>query len=165
MTVDGAFLMSGVVGLEAAVEGNPAQEVVVRGFRHAGGGHIDVGLGDVGIVKFQAVEWETIRPVGGRLGDHAQGREAGLGEDGGVVHEAAEVVRKRDGPVGLVASDIVHQRFECRGDGVLEDEVEFGVQLLQHGEVENATGRGVDAAPGLPCGDHFRWMNQRGIIG
>ena len=155
LAVNRTFLMGGVVSLEAAVKGEPAKEVVVGGLGHAGGRHVDVGLGDVGVVKFQTVQRETIRPVGRRFGDHTQRREAGLGEDGGVVHEAAEVVRQRDGAVGLMPGHVVHQRLERRGERVLEDEVEFGVQFLQHGQVEDASGRGVDAFPRLTSRNHF----------
>ena len=155
LAVNRPFLVGGVVGFEAAVKGEPAQEVVVGSLGHAGGGHVDVGLGDVGVVKLQTVERETIRPVGRWFGDNAQRREAGLGEDGGVVHEAAKVVRQRDGAVGLMPGHVVHQRLERRRQRVLEHEVEFGVQFLQHRQVEDATRRGVDAFPRLAGRNHF----------
>ena len=165
LAVDGAFLESGVVGLEAAVQGKPPQEVVVRRFGHAGGGHVDVGLGDVGVVKFQTVERETIRPVRGRFRDHTQRRQAGLGQDGRVVHEAAEVVRKRDGTVGLVPGYVVHQRLEGGCKRVVQHEVEFRVEFLQDGQVEDATGGSVDARPRLTGRDHLGRVGQRGVIG
>ena len=165
LAVNRAFLVGGVVGLEAAVEGEPAQEVVVGGLGHAGGRHVDVSLGDVGVVKFQTVERETIRPVGRWFGDDAQRREAGLGENGGVVHEAAEVVRQRDGAVGLMPGYVVHERLEGRRERVLEHEVEFGVQFLQHGQVEDATGRIVNARPRFSGRNHLGGMGQRGVVG
>ena len=155
----------GVVRFEAAVEREPAQEVVVGSLGHAGGRHVNVCLCDVGVVKLQTVERKAIRPVGRWLGDHAQRREAGLRENGGVVHEAAEVIGERDGPVGLVSCDVVHQRFECWGQGVLENEVEFRVQLLQDGQVQDAAGRGVDAGPRFTGRYHLGGMRQRGVIG
>ena len=155
LSINGPFLMSGVVRLETAVQRQPAQEVVVGCFRHAGSSHVDVGLGDVRIVKFQAVKRETIRPVRGRLGDHAQRREARLGEDGGVVHEAAEVVGERDGTVGLVAGHVVHQGFECRRERVVQHEVQFGVQFPKDRQVQNASGGRVDTAPWLTSRHHF----------
>ena len=165
LAVNRTFLVGGVVGLEPAVEGEPAQEVVVGGLGHAGGRHVDVGLSDVGVVEFQTVERETIRPVGRWFGDNAQRREAGLGEDGGVVHEAAKVVRQRDGPVGLMPGHVVHQRLERRRQRMLEHEVEFGVQFLQHGQVEDATGRGVNTRPRLASRNHLGGVGQGGVVG
>ena len=155
----------GVVRFEAAVEREPTQEIVVGSLGHAGSRHVDVCLCDVGVVKFQTVEREAIRPVGRGFRDHAQRREAGLRENGSVVHETAEVVGERDGPVGLVAGDVVHQRFEGWGQGMLEHEVEFRVQLLEDGQVEDAAGRGVDAGPRFTGRYHLGGMRQRGVIG
>ena len=93
-SVNRPFLEGGVVGLEPAVEGKPAQEIIVRGLGHASGRHVDVSLGDVGVVKLKTIKWETIRPVGRWFGDHTQRGQAGLRENGRVVHEAAEVVRE-----------------------------------------------------------------------
>ena len=164
-SVNRSFLVGGVVGFETAVEGKPAQEIVVRSLGHAGGGHVDVGLGDVGVVKLQTVERETIRPVRRRFGDHPQGRETRLGEDGGVVHETAEVVGQRDGAVGLMAGYVVHEWLKRRGERVFEYEVEFGVQLAQHRQVQNAARGVVDAAPRFASGDHLRGVNQRCVVG
>ena len=106
----------GIVGLEPTVKGNPTKEVVVRSFRHASGGHVDVSLRDVDVVKGQAVEREAIRPVRRWIGDHTQRCQARLGEYRGVVHEATEMVGQRDGAIGLVPGDVVHQWFEGRGE-------------------------------------------------
>ena len=64
-----------------------------------------------------------------------------------------------------MAGYVVHQRLERRGERVLEHQVEFGVQLAQHRQVQNATRGVVDAAPRLASGNHLRGVNQRGVVG
>ena len=159
------FLERRVIRFEAAVQRNPSQEVVVRGFRHASSGHVDVGLRQVGIVEFQAVQREAIGPVGGRVRHHAQRGQTGLCQNRGVVHETTKVVGQGDGAVGLVARHIVHEGLEGGRQGVLGDEVELVVDLSQHGQVEDATRRSVDAAPRFAGRQHFGGRNQRSVVG
>ena len=156
--------MGRVVGLEPSVKRQPAEEIVVRGFGHAGRCHVDVGLSDVRIVKGQTVERKTIRPICGGVGDDTERGQPGLREDGGVVHETPEVVRERNRPVGLVARDIVHQRLEGRPKRMLKHEVQFGVQFLKHGEVEDAAGGRINAAPSFSGRKHLGGLDQLGII-
>ena len=164
LPVNWAYLVGVEIGLESSVKGQPAQEIVVRRLGHSGSGHVDVGLGDVGVVKGQAVKGEAIRPVRWRFGHHAKRGQPRLGEDGGVVHEAAKVVGQGDGAVGPVAGDVVDQRLEGEPKGVLENEVEFGVELPQHGEVQNAARGSINPAPRLAGRQHLRRLNKGCII-
>ena len=153
--VNRPLLVRRVVRLEAPVKREPTQEIVVRGIGHAASRHVDVGLGHVRVIKREAVEGEAIRPVGWRVGDHAQRGQARLGEDGGVVHEPAKVIRQGDGAVGLVAGDIVDQRFEGGAKRVFEDQFQFSIEFPKNGQVENTASGGVDAAPWLASLEHF----------
>ena len=164
-TEDGPLLVCRVVCFEATVKGNPTEEVVVRGLRHSRSGHVDVGLCQVDIVEFEAVQRKTIAPVGGRIRHHAQRCQAGLCEDRGVVHEPAEVVGERDGAVGLVARYVVDEGLEGRPQSVLGDQVKLVVDFSKHGEVEDTACRSVDAAPGLAGREHFGGRNQGSVVG
>ena len=64
-----------------------------------------------------------------------------------------------------MAGYVVHEWLKRRSERVFEYEVEFGVQLAQHRQVQNAARGVVDAAPRFASGDHLRGVNQRCVVG